>query len=173
MSVPLNALKEAQKRLRGAGMLGGDDDIINMAIAELRDPTPQTTPTRDEAPDVLAKQVTAAASDMCEIARIAGEWRNGPKQSLTAIREIRAVLDPTPAPASGEVDAVKAEGFVDGYEAALRDVQVFRIKVAEPFDSTFATHKGFVTDMLKVNAGRLRASLSPAATPVSEAGGEP
>lgn len=30
----LAALREAEKRLRGAGMLGGDDDPVNAAIAE-------------------------------------------------------------------------------------------------------------------------------------------
>lgn len=32
-----NALRDAQKRLRGAGMLGGDDDPVNAALKEGRD----------------------------------------------------------------------------------------------------------------------------------------
>ncbi|WP_276200354.1 hypothetical protein [Chelatococcus sp. XZ-Ab1] len=32
-----NALRDAQKRLRGAGMLGGDDDPVNAALEEGRD----------------------------------------------------------------------------------------------------------------------------------------
>lgn len=32
-----NALRDAQQRLRGAGMLGGDDDPVNAALKEGRD----------------------------------------------------------------------------------------------------------------------------------------
>ena len=62
-----------------------------------------------------------------------------------------------PAPATVEM---REQGFVAGYEAALRDVGVFRIKISDPFDSAFVTHKGFVFDMLKRNADKLRATLS-------------
>lgn len=66
-----------------------------------------------------------------------------------------------PAPAAVEsAQGVKEQGFVDGYEAAMRDVNVFRVKIAEPFDSSFDTIKVFVFDMLKRNAEKLRASLA-------------
>ena len=120
------------------------------------------TPTRDEAPDVLAKPITAAASDMCEIARIAGEWRNGPKQSLTAIREIRAVLASAPAPASGGVDAV--------WKALDTANHVFHFDLRHMIEWGDDYNQA-VKDASDRVAAAL-ASLSPAATPVSEAGGE-
>lgn len=119
----------------------------------------QTTPTRDEAFDVLAKQITAAASDMCEIARIAGEWRNGPKQSLTAIREIRAVLASAPAPASGGVAAI----------AKIIDPEGFKL-LAEGNNLTTGQAANYRDAYGKAHL--ILASLSPAATPVSEADGD-
>lgn len=125
----------------------------------------QTTPTRDEAPDVLAKQITAAASDMCEIARIAGEWRNGPKQSLTAIREIRAVLASAPAPASGGVDAVidqasrlMGAGWRGNPNMSGDDRDFMSPSMRRRHDDKVRQVVEFVL-----------ASLFPAATPVSEA----
>lgn len=67
------------------------------------------------------------------------------------------------SPAGGDVRGPTPDmkiGFVDGYEAALGAVKAFRIKMGEPFDSTFERHKGFVHDMLKTNAEKLRSSLS-------------
>lgn len=131
----------------------------------------QTTPTRDEAPDVLAKQITAAASDMCEIARIAGEWRNGPKQSLTAIREIRAVLASAPAPASGGVDAGRVTLF-SALEAAYIRGAAWCAEMG--MTHTFAELRKAAYDYADkeekdVICREVSASLSPAATPVSEA----
>lgn len=112
-------------------------------------------PARDEAvaPDVLAKQVADAASDMCEIARIVGEWRHGPKQSLTAVREIRACLAAKP-PAIGVdavVEAMENDPFWQDAPLAGTTEQDQRIR-----------HYAEVA----------LASLSPAATSGSEAGGE-
>lgn len=81
-----------------------------MADAPLSTPAAQGTVT----PEELAKQIADAAADMCEIARIADEWRRGPKQSLTAIREIRATLSVSPSP-----EALPASG-VDALMKAIR-----------------------------------------------------
>lgn len=81
-------------------------------------------PAREEAvaPDVLAKQVADAASDMCEIARIVGEWRHGPKQSLTALREIRECLAAKPPASWVDAVAVKARLNEKALEAACEAV---------------------------------------------------
>ncbi|MEZ2410592.1 hypothetical protein AB6806_27725 [Bosea sp. RCC_152_1] len=95
--------------------------------------TPLSTPAAQGtvAPEELAKQIADAAADMCEIARIADEWRRGPKQSLTAIREIRAMTylaspSPEALPASGMEARCKScngHGLIggwrvgDGYDA--------------------------------------------------------
>lgn len=130
-------------------------------------PKPMTSPhpatAEAVAPDVLAKQVADAASDMCEIARIVGEWRHGPKQSLTAVREIRACLAAKP-PASG-VDAAD-EGSIAHFLRLLDQVNHYHSDVRGD------AHDDLIR-FCQRHAEALRASLSPAATSGSEAGGGP
>lgn len=77
------------------------------------------------------------------------------RETLRYYLRLRALAKPASSPAGG-----REQGFVDGYDAALQAVEVFRIKIGEPFDSTFEQHRGFVRDMLRTNAEKLRSSLS-------------
>jgi hypothetical protein len=80
--------------------------------------TPLSTPAAQGTvtPEELAKQIADAAADMCEIARIADEWRRGPKQSLTAIREIRAMLSASPSPEALPASGVEVDALVERVE---------------------------------------------------------
>ncbi|MFC5392638.1 hypothetical protein [Bosea vestrisii] len=80
------------------------------------------------APEELAKQIADAASDMCEIARIADEWRHGPKQSLTAIREIRAWLSTSPSPEALPASGVEAVDAQTAFEARHRGLNLDRME---------------------------------------------
>ena len=120
----------------------------------MTDPTPQTTPTRDEAvptgwrcsinygPDGEQNFANVYAAD----GQFVGNLRTHHAIAICNAFAVCEKLATAPAPASGRVDAV----------ALLRDVA--------------NTHTQYCETLHR--AADILASLSPAATPVSEAGGE-
>ena len=115
--------------------------------------TPQTTPTRDEAvpaEDSLVLVRRDMLASACAAIRLK---KDAPK----TVEYLRSVMF-APAPASGGVDAV-----LNLYREAVR----IDVKMEGP------QFMGANSSALRRAWEADRASLSPAATPVSEAGGEP
>ena len=115
----------------------------------MTDPTPDPTPTRDEAVLTGWKLVPVEPTEsMMAIGRTCG---------TNSANTYAAMLASAPAPASGGVDAV-----LNLYREAVR----IDVKMEGP------QFMGANSSALKRAWEADRASLSPAATPVSEAGGE-
>jgi hypothetical protein len=149
----------------------------------------QTTPTRDEAVHAVAKIIDPGA-----FAEENHPYWMGHTRSETRInsathkaREVMALLASAPAPASGRVDAVAVKALewqADPFsEALIADTNGLGRYVITPYEGQFKVAGGNVRSLkptveaaqIKAQADyeqRIRSALSPAATPVSEAGGE-
>lgn len=194
----------------------------------MTDPTPQTTPTRDEAVEAVATAFKRMHSDTCYPSASDGEAKWAAEEIIkaykaavdrvnratdTEIGGIHRSLTSAPAPASGGVDAVATEppyrpleDFLDWaggrWEAEVKNRplnnvhrraldttwrQVIRKLGADPEALFGPAHDDLVeaeqtsappqklrlsADDREIVASALRSALSPAATPVSEAGGE-
>lgn len=112
-------------------------------------PTPQTTPTRDEAVPTGWKLVPVEPTEaMMAIGRTCG---------TNSANTYAAMLASAPAPASGGVDAVAGERAAKIAEAQVAD--------AIGDDDAAKAYRMACHDC----AEAIRSALSPAATPVSEA----
>lgn len=60
-----------------------------------------------------------------------------------------------------ELESAREAAALHGYETAIRDATMFRVKIAEPFDTAFETNKQFVLDMLNRNLRQMRARSQP------------
>jgi hypothetical protein len=176
----------------------------------MTDPTPQTTPTRDEAVPTGWKLVPVEPTEeMIEAMREAARKASrGGISGMTIDAQFRAehrpeyasyaaMLASAPAPASGGVDAVavkalewsepnpaanypewRARDSNNKFEAVIDTsrancfgkfpLTINGIDAGEKFD-TLAQAKARAQSVYEA---RIRSALSPAATPVSEAGGE-
>lgn len=125
----------------------------------MTDPTPQTTPTRDEA--VLAGWKLVPIEPTPQMAW-AGVHQIG-DIAASGVPVWKAMLASAPAPASGGVDVPAVE---------LLARALFALEEAREELTGYekdATGEGYNCVELNDTIGALRASLSPAATPVSEA----
>lgn len=134
---------------------------------------PQTTPTRDEAVrDVLAqteRRENGLRANMDEVATLAHQMISIIRRGALRPDPKTGWLEPAsaPAPASGRVDAVAWRTVSDFVDEMLRD-----------WAGGDDCRMGFGLNGATVTKGQFRAvqaalaSLPPAATPVSEAGGE-
>lgn len=149
----------------------------------MSDPTPQTNPTRDEAVLNAADRMR----EFMESARIG--FATVPVSHIAEWRQILSRLASAPAPASGGVDAAKieplkfvrppnAETLIKA-ETILGDACIWTHHEANgawfwklgDFASGTEASKGDAHKMLVTTyEHRIRSALSPAATPVSEAG---
>ena len=135
----------------------------------------QTTPTRDEAVlsaaeieriiDTYVRAQIKFSTDLTTVT-ILGKG--------TAASSIANRLASAPAPASGRVDAVARESMdLDEIKqrilGTLDDYQELGPEEGESWQSWYCA----AFDLASEKIAKLLASLSPAATPVSEAGGEP
>lgn len=116
----------------------------------------QTTPTRDEA----VREPAALAAFL----RISSQRRDIPESVRQQIIEAADLLS-APAPASGRVDAVG----VCGISADTESKRVLKLHFKH--EVTDADRKTIIDAFNTLNRER-RSALSPAATPVSEAGGD-
>lgn len=112
----------------------------------MTDPTPQTTPTRDEAVPTGWKLVPIEPTD-----EMVAAWPRFNKGAGHERAIYAAMLASAPAPASGGVDVVSAQ--------TMRDKAEWHVSLGRRRDTVFSSDEVL----------GLIASLSPAATPVSEA----
>jgi hypothetical protein len=78
---------------------------------------------------------------------------------------LAAITSATPAP-SGAGEVAWRTGYLDGFDAAIRNLEVYTIRVTAEFDRQFDMIKEGLLTHLRDNSRRMRASTPPA-TPVA------
>ncbi len=138
----------------------------------MTDPTPQTT-TRDEAVEAIVDQVEDVV--LTDWFRHTGDPEASRRVVVRAV--VSRMLASAPAPASGRVDAVKedAREFVAKIVYAAMKWAAERAERGKPPEWVERGNSLAQSEARRVAhniTDYVAASLSPAATPVSEAGGE-